>query len=144
MSDLSMQAQDKPTQAEISLKQFPPASQQSSSLAARHSAEERQKADAALSSGNLQTLAHWRRSYSIGNKLYYYTILGAKPEAGGTTEIKTLIVPIRLTISDFSENGKTPLVLDATQITGQILRSPIFKRSDYITGFQQFGEFRET
>lgn len=129
-----------PVDAEATLRQFPAASQQTSSLVSRHSVQERQKADAALSSGTLQTLPHWQGSYSIGNKRYHYTILGGNPEAGGTTEIKTLIVPIRLTISDFSENGKTPLVLDATKATGQILRSPIFKSADYITGFQQFGD----
>lgn len=138
---LTMQAQSKqPVEDEATLKQFPPASQQSSSLAARHSNEERLKADAALASGSLQTLPYWRGSYSIGDKRYHYTFLGGSPKSGGTTQIKTLIVPVRLTISDFSENGKTPLVLDAAQVTGQILRSPIFKSSDYITGFQQFGD----
>ena len=141
VSALTTQAQTRPSgETETTLRQFPSASQQTSSLAARHSAQERQKADAALSSGILQTLPHWQGSYSIGGKRYHYTILGGNPKAGGTTEIKTLIVPVRLTISDFSEDGKTPLVLDATKVTGQILRSPIFKSSDYITGFQQFGD----
>ena len=140
---MAQEATRQPPDTEATLRQFPTAPQQTSSLASRHSAQERQKADAALSSGTLQTLPHWQRSYFIGNKRYHYTIVGGNPEAGGTTEIKTLIVPIRLTISDFSENGKTPLVLDATKVTGQILRSPIFKSSDYITGFQQFGDATE-
>src|SRR5262249_24810211 len=96
--------------------------------------------DAALASGSLRTLPHWQATYSIGNKRYRYTILGGRPEAGGTTEIKTLIVPIRITISDFSDDGKSPLVLDANHIVGQILHSPIFRESNYITGFQQFGD----
>jgi hypothetical protein len=111
-----------------------------STLTTRHSIQERQKADAALVSGNLQTLPHWQGSFSVAGKRYRYTILGGKPEAGGTTEIQTLIVPVRLTISDFSEDGKSPLVLDATHVVGQILHSPIFRESNYITGFQQFGD----
>jgi hypothetical protein len=137
---IAQETTKQPVETEATLRQFPAASQQTSSLASRHSVQEREKADAALSSGVLQTLPHWRGSYSIGNQRYHYTIVGGNPEAGGTTEVKALIVPIRLTISDFSENGKTPLVLDATKVTGQILRSPIFKSSDYITGFQQFGD----
>ena len=139
VSTLPAQTQQ-PTPSGAALRQFPSASEQTNSLAARHSAEERQKADAALASGKLQSLPHWQGSYSIGDQRYHYNILGGNPKNGGTTEIKTLIVPIRLTISDFSENGKTPLLLDATKVTGQILRSPIFKASDYITGFQQFGD----
>src|SRR5215475_3335773 len=135
-SSLTAQTQ----QPGATLRQFPSASEQTNSLAARHSTEERMKADAALASGKLQTLPHWQGSYSIGDKRYHYNIVGGNPKNGGTTEIKTLIVPIRLTISDFSENGKTRLILDATKVTGQILRSPIFKESDYITGFQQFGD----
>ncbi len=134
------QAQFKqPIGAEAMLRQLPSDSRQSS-LSSRHSLQERQKVDAALDSGSLQTLPHWQGSYFIGKKRYHYTVLGGRPEAGGTTEIKTLIVPIRLTISDFSENGRSPLVLDATHSVGQILRSPIFRASNYITGFQQFGD----
>jgi hypothetical protein len=140
-SGLTAYAQIKqPIETGATLRQFPYASQQVRSLAARHSAAERQKADAAVASGALRTLPYWQGSYSIGKRRYHYTILGGAPQAGGTTEIKTLIVPIRLTISDFSENGRTPLVLDATKVTRDILRSPIFKASDYITGFQQFGD----
>ena len=146
---LAAQAQSKQPEADENLRQFPAASQAPSSLAARHTAQERQKADAALASGALQTIPHWQGSYLIGSKRYHYTILGSSPTDGETTEIKTLIVPIRLTISDFSEDGRTRLVLDATTVTGPILRSPIFQPSYYITGFQQFGdamlraEFRE-
>src|ERR1041384_449821 len=138
-STLAAQTQQLATPG-ATLRQFPSASEQTNSLGARHSTLEREKADAALASGKLQTLPHWQGSYSINGKRYQYHILGGNPKNGGTTEIKTLVVPIRLTISDFSENGKTPLVLDATKVTGQILRSPIFKESDYITGFQQFGD----
>src|ERR1051325_7153829 len=138
-SSLTAQTQQPPTPG-ATLRQFACASEQTNSVAARHSALEREKADATLASGKLQTLSHWQGSYSIGDKRYHYNVLGGNPKNGGTTEIRTLIIPIRLTISDFSENGKTPLMLDATKVTGQILHSPIFKESDYITGFQQFGD----
>ncbi len=140
LSALAAQGQSKQLEAEAGLRQLPSASPRTNSLASRHSLQERQEADTALASGTLTTLPHWQGSYSIGNKRYQYTVLGGNPGAGGTTEIKTLIVPVRLTISDYTENGQTPLVLDATRVTGQILASPIFRRSYYITGFQQFGD----
>src|SRR5262249_48869816 len=94
-SSLTAQTQ----QPSATLRQFPSASEQTNSLAARHSIQERGKADAALASGKLQTLPHWQGSYTINGKRYHYNILGGDPKNGGTTEIKTLIVPIRLTIS---------------------------------------------
>jgi chitinase len=92
---------------------------------------------AAQQAGTLQTLPYWQGSFSIEGKDYHYTILGGDPTLGGTTTIPTVIVPIRLTISDFSEDGKTPVVLDATPIVKEILNSPIFAKSDYITGSSQ-------
>lgn len=95
---------------------------------------------AALQAGSLQTLPFWQGSFTISGKDYNYTILGSAPQNGGTTTIKTLIVPLRITISDYSIDGSNPLVFDATQAVPQILGSPIFQVSDYITGIQQFGD----
>src|SRR5579862_2834023 len=71
---------------------------------------------AAQQAGTLQTLPYWQGSFSIEGRDYHYTILGGDPMVGGTTTIPAVLVPIRLTISDFSEDGKTPVVLDATPI----------------------------
>ncbi len=103
------------------------------------SAADQTRMKAAQQAGTLQTLPYWQGSFSIEGKDYHYTILGGDPTLGGTTTIPAVIVPIRLTISDFSEDGKTPVVLDATPIVKDILNSPIFAKSDYITGnAQQF------
>jgi len=107
-------------------------------LMARHTAAEQNRMRAAQQAGTLQTLPYWQGSFSIKGKDYTYTILGGDPATGGSTTIPTVIVPIRLTISDFSADGTSSVVLDATPIVNDILNSPIFKKSDYITGYQQF------
>ncbi len=105
-----------------------------------YSSEQRAQIAAALQAGSLQTLPYWQGSFAISGKDYNYTILGGNPQNGGTTTIKTLIVPLRITVSDYSVDGSNPLVFDATQAVPQILGSPIFQVSDYITGIQQFGD----
>jgi hypothetical protein len=94
----------------------------------------------AYDAGTLQTLPYWQGSFSIEGKDYNYTLLGQPPQNGGPTTIKTIIVPIRLTLMDYSSDGKNPIVLDATKIVPDILNSPIFRVSDFPTGWQQFGD----
>ena len=105
---------------------------------AQFTPQQRQSILAGLNSGTLQTLPHWQGSLSINGTGYNYTIVGGAPENGGVTKIRTLIVPIKLTIPDYSADGKNPIVLDATPIVPQIVASPIFQVSDYISGYQQF------
>ena len=108
-------------------------------LRARQSELQRRKMLAAAEAGTLQTLPYWQGSFSILDRDYHYTIVGGDPTLGGTTTIPCVIVPIRLTIADYSNDGASSLVLDATSSVRDILNSPIFKNSDYITGpSQQF------
>jgi hypothetical protein len=108
-------------------------------LRTRQSDVQQRKMLAAQQAGTLQTLPYWQGSFSILGKEYHYTIVGGDPSLGGTTTIPCVIVPIRLTIADYSNDGVSALVLDATPVARDILNSPIFKNSDYITGpSQQF------
>ena len=94
---------------------------------------------AAAEAGTLQTLPYWQGSFSVLGRDYNYTIVGGDPSLGGTTTIPCVIVPIRLTIADYSSDGTSSLVLDASSSVRDTLNSPIFKNSDYIAGpSQQF------
>ena len=108
-------------------------------LRARQSELQQSRMLAAAQAGTLQTLPYWQGSFSILGRDYRYTIVGGDPTLGGTTTIPCVIVPIRLTIADYSNDGASSVVLDATSAARDILNSPIFKNSDYITGpAQQF------
>ena len=108
-------------------------------LRARQSELQQRKMLAAAEAGTLQTLPYWQGSFSVLGRDYHYTIVGGDPSLGGTTTIPCVIVPIRLTIADYSNDGASSVVLDATSSVRDILNSPIFKNSDYITGpSQQF------
>ena len=81
----------------------------------------------ALAAGKLQTLPLWSGKFSVAGKTYRFHFIGAAPETGKAITVPAVIVPIRLTIPDASQNGTTAVVLDATQIVKHILASPLFQ-----------------
>ena len=93
-----------------------------------------------LAAGRIDTLPHWKGSFSISGRDYDYTLLGAAPAGGVTTVIPTVIVPIRLTVSDYSVDGKKPLVFDGAKAVASMLRSPIFHASAWPAGELQFAD----
>ena len=102
--------------------------------------QEREQLRAAAQSGTLETLPYWQGSFTIVDTSFNYTILGNDPQTGGTVTIPTPIIPLRITVSDYSVDGQNPIVFDATPAVPQVAGSPIFQVSDYITGYQQFGD----
>jgi hypothetical protein len=93
-----------------------------------------------IAAGTLQTLPSWSQSFTILGKTYSYTLLGTDPSLGAaTTVIPTVLVPIRLVVSDFIVNG-APLVLDATPQMKDIENSPIFTASKFDSGNLQFAD----
>ena len=108
-------------------------------LRVRQSEFKERKMLAAAQAGTLQTLPYWQGSFSVLGRDYHYTIVGGDPSLGGITTIPCVIVPIRLTIADYSNDDANSVVLDATSAVRDVLNSPIFRNSDYITGpSQQF------
>ncbi|HEY5071221.1 MAG TPA: hypothetical protein VII63_04235 [Caulobacteraceae bacterium] len=94
----------------------------------------------ALAAGSLDTLPTWTRTFTISGKTYSAALVGTGPLTARATVIPTVIVPIRLTVSDYSVNGKTPLVLDGTKVLNSVLGSPIFQTSPYSSGDLQFSD----
>jgi hypothetical protein len=95
---------------------------------------------ASRAAGTLQTLPSWSHSFAINGTTYSYTLLGTDPAQGpAVTVIPTLLVPFRITVSDYLVNG-VPLVLDATPQMQDVINSPIFTAAKFDTGTQQFAD----
>src|ERR1700680_4997709 len=80
------------------------------SIAEFHSQAEFDAVANAVASGKLITVPTWSHGFSIQDTRYSYTLIGSRPQSGEETVIPTIIVPIRLTISDYLVHGK-PLIL---------------------------------
>ena len=89
-------------------------------------------------SGALATLPTNSASFTIAGQSYDYTLVGTAPTTALTTIIPTVIVPIRLTVSDYSVDGVHPVVFDGTRAVASMLGSPIFQASPYAAGNLQF------
>lgn len=63
-------------------------------------------------------------------------MVGQKPQAGGTTKIPTVIVPLVLTLH---HQGNAE-VLNATSVVGDVAASPIFQPYDFPSGKTQFAD----
>ena len=62
-----------------------------------------------------------------------YTLLGRDPAQGGTTTIRTTVVPITLAFESKTTGGR-PFVMDATPNVQAVLHSPVFAKFSFSSG----------
>lgn len=79
-------------------------------------------------------------SFTTAGKRYSYTVVGGKPERGGTTTIPTIIVPISLVFGADRGKPEKKLVINATSDARKVARSPIFRKFAFATGDTQYGD----
>lgn len=79
-------------------------------------------------------------SFTVAGKEYPYTIVGGKPELGGTTTIPTAIVPVALSFDSSADKSRKNLVLNAAPDVRKVVRSPIFQKFEFATGNTQYGD----
>lgn len=79
-------------------------------------------------------------SFAAGGKQYSYTIVGGKPELGGTTTIPTVLVSVSLVFDGHAGKSGTKIVIDATPAVSKVVQSPIFQKFAFDTGMTQYGD----
>lgn len=77
-------------------------------------------------------------SFSYEGQSYPYTMVGAQPGTGRTTTVPTQYVPLSFYFDEFVDQNGNNITIDATTITGEIRRSPLFENASYATGETQF------
>lgn len=94
----------------------------------------------ALREQRLSSVPHFSGSFAFEGKTFPYTIVGASPQAGGTTRIPTQIIPVSLLFDGYADGNGDPVVLDASPMIGKVRNSPNFNSAVYQTGFTQFSD----
>lgn len=94
----------------------------------------------AMNEGRIFSVPHFSGSFASQGKAYPYTVVGAKPQSNGTTEVPVQIIPISLFFEEFVDENGSPIVLDPGSIVSRVQSSPNFRTADYATGTTQFAD----
>lgn len=97
-------------------------------------------AQIAVKQDRISSVPHFSGSFAWQGSAYPYTIVGNKPQAGGTTEVPTQIIPIAMFFEGYVDENGAPLVLDPGTILPRVKGSPNFRNAAYQTGFTQFAD----
>jgi hypothetical protein len=84
------------------------------------------------------SVPNFTRSFSYGGITYPYTMVGRDPATKQTTSVPTNYVPLSLYFDEFVDQNGNNITIDATSITSEVKRSPLFEDASYATGFTQF------
>jgi hypothetical protein len=94
----------------------------------------------AMREGRIFSVPHFSGSFAWQGNAYPYTMVGGKPQSGGTTEVPVQIVPISMFFEEFADESGAPLVLDPTTVLPRVQSSPNFHKAQYPTGLTQFAD----
>jgi chitinase len=97
-------------------------------------------ARAAMKEGRIFSVPHFSGSFESQGKAYPFTMVGAKPQSNGTTEVPVQIIPISLFFEEFVDETGAPIVLDAGPVVTRVQSSPNFRNAQYATGTTQFAD----
>ena len=97
-------------------------------------------ARSALKEGRIFSVPSFSGSFAWQGATYPYTIVGGKPQAGGTTEVPVQLIPISLLFEEYADESGLPLILGPGQVISRVLSSPNFSDAQYPNGPAQFGD----
>ena len=89
---------------------------------------------------SINSIPHWFGAFSHDGTVFPYTIAGNKPAAGGTTLIRTALLPLSLEFDEYVDQQGKPLILDVTPAITRVLQSPNFVTYNYGNGEVQFAD----
>src|SRR5215469_1695626 len=86
------------------------------------------------------TVPHFSGSFSAEGKTFPYTLVGAPPRNGGSTQIPTQIIAVSLLFEGVLEQDGEPIILDPGPVLSRVQGSPNFRPYSYQTGLTQFAD----
>ena len=94
----------------------------------------------AMREDRVSSVPHFSGSFALDGKNYPYTMVGSKPQSGGTTTVPVQIVPISMFFEEFVDENGSPIVLDPAPVMSRVQSSPNFHNAPYTTGVTQFAD----
>ena len=94
----------------------------------------------AMREGRVFSVPHFSGSFALQGTNYPYTMVGSKPQSGGTTTVPVQIVPISMFFEEFVDESGSPIILDPAPVMPRVEASPNFHDAQYSTGLTQFAD----
>jgi chitinase len=94
----------------------------------------------ALRQQRIFSVPHFFGSFAAEGKTFPFTVVGKRPQDGGTTQIPTQLIAVSLLFDEFVDEAGDPIVLDPGPNFSRIEGSPNFRAAPYLTGFTQFAD----
>jgi chitinase len=79
-------------------------------------------------------------SFNAAGKQYQYRLAGRSPNLGGTTIIRTVLVPVSFSFDAHTDEAGKKLVISAAADVPKVIKSPIFQKFGFATGDTQYGD----
>ncbi|HWX55511.1 MAG TPA: hypothetical protein VN176_13045 [Verrucomicrobiae bacterium] len=94
----------------------------------------------AIQQGRVHSVPVFSSTLTFDGRPFPLTLVGKAPKEGGTTEVKTQVIPVSMFFEGFADVGGNPIVLDVNTVLPLALNSPNFRAASYPSGFTQFAD----
>jgi hypothetical protein len=81
------------------------------------------------------TFPTFSSSFTVGNTVYPFTMIGDRPESGRTTTVSSVIIPLRMNFSGFGPQHDISYTFEPGRAVHNMLGSPLYQSAVYPAGF---------
>lgn len=99
-----------------------------------------QRAELALRQQRIVSVPHFTGSFAFAGRTFPFSVVGARPQSGGTTSVPTQLKPVTLLFEGYEDENGEPVILSPEQVLDNVSNSPNFRAAQYQTGFTQFAD----
>src|SRR5450755_4242711 len=90
--------------------------------------------------GQSGAFPHFSSSFSVGGKVYPFTMIGYAPASGTPAAINSIIIPLRMNFVGFGTKGRISHTFDPSPAVANIIGSPLYVPAAFPNGTGQFGD----
>lgn len=81
----------------------------------------------------LRSFPHFTSSFTVGGVTYPFTMVGFPPASGRTTNLRSVVIPLRMNFVFFGENFDISHTFEPDDAVTNIVNSPLYEEADWPT-----------
>jgi hypothetical protein len=88
----------------------------------------------------LKSFPHFTSSFTTGGVTYPFTMVGHPPASGRATNLRSVIIPLRMNFVGFGPNQDVNFTFEPGAAVTNMVNSPLYEPAQFPNGFGQFGD----